>query len=78
MAAVLAEGTTVLENAAREPEVVDLAIWLQAMGANIEGIGTATLTIHGVKSLTGCVYDVMPDRIETGTFSGGCGNLWSG
>lgn len=68
MAAVLAEGTTVLENAAREPEVVDLARCLQAMGADIEGIGTATLTIHGVKSLQGCYYDVMPDRIETGTY----------
>lgn len=68
MAAALAEGTTVLENAAREPEVVDLAHCLQAMGAEIEGIGTATLTIHGVKSLKGCHYDVMPDRIETGTY----------
>ncbi len=68
MAAVLAEGKTVLENAAREPEIVDLANCLQAMGAQIEGIGTATLTIHGVKSLKGCRYDVMPDRIETGTY----------
>ncbi|MFT6388264.1 MAG: UDP-N-acetylglucosamine 1-carboxyvinyltransferase [Cellvibrionaceae bacterium] len=68
MAAVLAEGKTVLENAAREPEIVDLANCLVAMGANIEGIGTATLTIHGVKSLKGCYYDVMPDRIETGTY----------
>ncbi|MBX2809267.1 MAG: UDP-N-acetylglucosamine 1-carboxyvinyltransferase [Cellvibrionaceae bacterium] len=68
MAAVLAQGTTVLENAAREPEVVDLVQCLQAMGAEIEGIGTATLVIRGVKSLTGCHYDVMPDRIETGTY----------
>ncbi len=68
MAAVLAEGKTVLENAAREPEIVDLANCLQAMGAQIEGVGTATLTIHGVKSLKGCRYDVMPDRIETGTY----------
>ncbi|MGH1439147.1 MAG: UDP-N-acetylglucosamine 1-carboxyvinyltransferase [Cellvibrionaceae bacterium] len=68
MAAVLADGTTVLENAAREPEIVDLANCLVEMGANIEGIGTATLTIHGVKSLKGCYYDVMPDRIETGTY----------
>jgi len=68
MAAVLADGTTVLENAAREPEIVDLADCLVAMGAKIEGIGTATLTIHGVKSLKGCYYDVMPDRIETGTY----------
>lgn len=68
MAAVLAEGTTVLENAAREPEIVDLANCLCTMGAKIEGIGTATLTIEGVESLNGCQYDVMPDRIETGTY----------
>lgn len=68
MAAVLAEGTTVLENAAREPEIVDLAHCLCAMGAKIQGIGTATLTIEGVDSLQGCQYDVMPDRIETGTY----------
>ncbi|GLS25414.1 UDP-N-acetylglucosamine 1-carboxyvinyltransferase [Marinibactrum halimedae] len=68
MAAVLAEGKTVLENAAREPEVVDLANCLVAMGANIEGIGTDTLTIEGVPGLTGCRFDVMPDRIETGTY----------
>ncbi len=68
MAAVLAEGTTILENAAREPEVVDLADCLVAMGAQIEGIGTAHLVIHGVKSLKGCTYEVMPDRIETGTY----------
>jgi UDP-N-acetylglucosamine 1-carboxyvinyltransferase len=68
MAAVLAEGTTVLENAAREPEIVDLAHCLCAMGAKITGIGTATLTIEGVESLQGCPYDVMPDRIETGTY----------
>ncbi len=68
MAAVLAEGTTVLENAAREPEIVDLAHCLCAMGAKIKGIGTATLTIEGVESLQGCQYDVMPDRLETGTY----------
>ena len=68
MAAVLAEGKTILENAAREPEIVDLANMLVAMGANIEGIGTSTLTIHGVESLRGCTYRVMPDRIETGTY----------
>lgn len=68
MAAVLAQGKTVLENAAREPEVVDLANCLVAMGAEIEGIGTATLTIHGVERLRGCDYAVMPDRIETGTY----------
>ena len=68
MAAVLAKGTTILENAAREPEVVDLAHCLVAMGAKIEGIGTDSLTIEGVKSLKGCRYSVMPDRIETGTY----------
>lgn len=68
MAAVLAEGTTIIENAAREPEVTDLAYCLQAMGAQIEGISTDKLTIHGVKNLSGCSYTVMPDRIETGTY----------
>ena len=68
MAAVLAEGKTILENAAREPEIVDLANLLVAMGARISGIGTSTLTIEGVESLTGCDYSVMPDRIETGTY----------
>jgi len=68
MAAVLADGKTVLENAAREPEIVDLAHCLCAMGAKIEGIGTDTLTIEGVEELSGCQYDVMPDRIETGTY----------
>ncbi len=68
MAAVLADGKTVLENAAREPEIVDLANCLCAMGAKIEGIGTDTLIIEGVEELTGCQYDVMPDRIETGTY----------
>lgn len=68
MAAAVADGTTILENAAREPEVVDLANCLVAMGASIEGIGTDTLTINGVPSLSGCRYEVMPDRIETGTY----------
>ncbi len=68
MAAAVAEGTTILENAAREPEVVDLANCLVAMGADIQGIGTDTLTINGVPQLHGCRYDVMPDRIETGTY----------
>ncbi|MBS4096646.1 MAG: UDP-N-acetylglucosamine 1-carboxyvinyltransferase [Sulfuricella sp.] len=68
MAATLAEGTTVLENAAREPEVTDLAHCLIAMGANIEGVGSDILTIHGVERLHGAAYPVMPDRIETGTF----------
>jgi UDP-N-acetylglucosamine 1-carboxyvinyltransferase len=68
MAAVLAEGKTILENAAQEPEIVDLANMLIAMGAKIEGVGTSTLIIEGVKSLHGCTYKVMPDRIETGTY----------
>ncbi len=68
MAAVLAEGTTTIENAAREPEVVDLANCLTAMGAEISGIGTATLIIKGVEKLNSCEYRVMPDRIETGSF----------
>ncbi|MCV6625592.1 MAG: UDP-N-acetylglucosamine 1-carboxyvinyltransferase [Cellvibrionaceae bacterium] len=68
MAAVLADGKTVLENAAREPEVVDLANCLIAMGAEIEGVGSDTLVIHGKQRLHGCTFHVMPDRIETGTF----------
>ncbi|WP_299772659.1 UDP-N-acetylglucosamine 1-carboxyvinyltransferase [uncultured Pseudoteredinibacter sp.] len=68
MAAVLADGKTVLENAAREPEVVDLANCLIAMGADIEGVGSDTLVIHGKERLNGCTFHVMPDRIETGTF----------
>ncbi|PIE45199.1 MAG: UDP-N-acetylglucosamine 1-carboxyvinyltransferase [Gammaproteobacteria bacterium] len=78
MAAVLADGETLLENAAREPEVDDLAHMLNKMGAKISGIGSDTLTIQGVPSLSGCQYQVMPDRIETATFlvaaaiTGGC------
>jgi UDP-N-acetylglucosamine 1-carboxyvinyltransferase len=68
MAATLADGTTIIENAAREPEVVDLAHYLNKMGAKISGIGTATLTIEGVKSLSGAEYKILPDRIETGTY----------
>jgi UDP-N-acetylglucosamine 1-carboxyvinyltransferase len=68
MAATLAKGTTIIENAAREPEVVDLAHFLNAMGAKITGMGTATLVIEGVESLSGTDYDVLPDRIETGTY----------
>src|SRR4029077_2661408 len=68
MAAALAEGTTVIENAAREPEVVDLANCLVAMGANVSGQGTDAITIGGVSHLHGAMYRVMPDRIETGTF----------
>lgn len=68
MAATLAEGTTVIENAAREPEVVDLANCLNSMGARVSGAGTDTITIEGVERLRGAHYDVLPDRIETGTF----------
>ncbi|SHF50685.1 UDP-N-acetylglucosamine 1-carboxyvinyltransferase [Modicisalibacter ilicicola DSM 19980] len=68
MAATLAEGTSVLENAAREPEVVDLAECLITMGARIRGHGTDTIVIEGVERLHGGYHDVMPDRIETGTF----------
>jgi UDP-N-acetylglucosamine 1-carboxyvinyltransferase len=67
-AAVLAEGETVLENAAREPEVVDLARFLVAMGAKIHGAGTDRIVIQGVERLHGTSYEVQPDRIETGTF----------
>ncbi len=68
MAACLAEGTTVIESAACEPEVVDLADYLNACGAGITGHGTPRITIEGVKSLHGCEYTVIPDRIESGTF----------
>jgi UDP-N-acetylglucosamine 1-carboxyvinyltransferase len=68
MAAALAEGTTVLENAAREPEVVDLADCLNAMGARVAGAGTDVITVEGVEALHGAAHDIMPDRIETGTF----------
>ena len=68
MAATLADGTTVIENAAREPEVTDLADCLNAMGARIKGAGTDVITIEGVERLHGATHRVMPDRIETGTF----------
>ena len=68
MAATLAEGTTIIENAAREPEVVDLANFLIAMGAKIEGAGTDKITIEGVEKLQGIRHRVLPDRIETGTY----------
>ena len=70
MAAVLAEGTTIIENAAREPEVTDLALFLNAMGAKITGVGTDILTIEGVERLgvEGLHYNILPDRIETGTY----------
>jgi len=69
MAATLADGETILENAAREPEVADVARCLVAMGAKIEGIGTQTLHIQGVDRLEGARHAVLPDRIETGTFA---------
>ncbi|MEC7624536.1 MAG: UDP-N-acetylglucosamine 1-carboxyvinyltransferase, partial [Pseudomonadota bacterium] len=69
MAAVLCNGTSRLINAAREPEIVDLCNLLSAMGAEIEGIGTSELTIHGVKKLHGATYRVMPDRIEAGSYA---------
>jgi UDP-N-acetylglucosamine 1-carboxyvinyltransferase len=68
MAAVLADGETVLENAAREPEVTDLANFLIGMGAQIEGAGTGTITVQGVERLGGTDHSVLPDRIETGTY----------
>jgi len=68
MAATLARGTTVIENAAQEPEVVDLAEFLISMGAQIEGAGSSTITVEGVESLHGTEYSVLPDRIETGTY----------
>ncbi|MDG1693928.1 MAG: UDP-N-acetylglucosamine 1-carboxyvinyltransferase [Porticoccaceae bacterium] len=68
MAAALAEGTTVIQNAAREPEIVDLARCMNALGAKVEDFGSNTLTIHGVEKMTGGEYSIMPDRIETGTF----------
>jgi len=68
MAATLADGVTIIENAAREPEVVDLAECLIAMGADIRGHGTAKIEIHGVERLHGCRFDVLADRVETGTY----------
>jgi UDP-N-acetylglucosamine 1-carboxyvinyltransferase len=73
MAAVLAEGETVIQNAAREPEVGDLAAMLAKMGARIDGIGTEVIRVRGVKELSPCDYDVIPDRIEAGTFLVACG-----
>ncbi|MCP5153901.1 MAG: UDP-N-acetylglucosamine 1-carboxyvinyltransferase [Ectothiorhodospiraceae bacterium] len=68
MAATLAKGTTIIENAAREPEVVDLANCLNAMGGNVTGAGSATIVVEGVDNLRGTHYDVLPDRIESGTY----------
>lgn len=68
IAATLAKGTTVIENAAREPEIADTAEFLNKMGAKISGAGSDTITIEGVEHLTGCRHSIVPDRIETGTF----------
>ena len=68
MAAVLAEGRTVIENAAREPEVVDLAACLMGMGANIDGAGSPVITVEGVRELRPMDHTIMPDRIETATY----------
>src|SRR5690606_30003358 len=73
MAAATAKGETIIENAAREPEVVDLACMLKRMGAKIQGEGTEFITIKGVNNLNPCDYDVIPDRIEAGTFLAACG-----
>ncbi|OPY69268.1 MAG: UDP-N-acetylglucosamine 1-carboxyvinyltransferase [Syntrophorhabdus sp. PtaU1.Bin002] len=73
MAAVRAKGETIIENAAREPEVIDLACMLKQMGAKIEGEGTEVIRIRGVSDLEPCDYDVIPDRIEAGTFLAACG-----
>lgn len=72
MAATLARGTTIIENAAREPEVVDLANCLNAFGANVQGAGTDTIVITGVEKLSSGSYRIMPDRIETGTYLAAC------
>jgi len=69
MAASLAEGTTTLKNAAREPEIMDLCACLIAMGASIEGVGTDTLMVEGVRALHGAAHEILPDRIETGTYA---------
>jgi UDP-N-acetylglucosamine 1-carboxyvinyltransferase len=68
LAAVMAEGLTVIENAAKEPHIVDLANFLSTMGADIRGAGTDVIKIHGVKRLHGCTYSIIPDQIEAGTF----------
>jgi UDP-N-acetylglucosamine 1-carboxyvinyltransferase len=73
MAAVVANGETIIENAAREPEVVDLACMLKRMGAKIEGEGTKAIRIKGVDTLTPCDFEVIPDRVEAGTFLVACG-----
>ena len=68
LASCLAEGTTIINNVAREPEIIDLQNFLNRMGAKIKGAGTSNIIIEGVKSLKDVSYNIMPDRIETGTF----------
>ena len=68
MAAVYAKGRTVIENAAREPEIIDIATLLNKMGARIHGMGTSTLVIDGVDYLKGCIHEIIPDRIEATTY----------
>ncbi|NLC45350.1 MAG: UDP-N-acetylglucosamine 1-carboxyvinyltransferase, partial [Clostridiales bacterium] len=68
MAAALAEGLTILENAAEEPEITDLANYINSMGGHVRGAGTDTIKIEGVRELTGCTHTIIPDRIEAGTF----------
>lgn len=68
MAAVYAEGRTTIENAAKEPEIIDVATLLNSMGANVKGAGTNVITIDGVSKLNGCTHEIIPDRIEAGTF----------
>ena len=68
MAAVYADGRTTIENAAKEPEIIDVATLLNKMGANVRGAGTNVITIDGVRSLGGCFHEIIPDRIEAGTF----------
>ncbi|MFP3325485.1 UDP-N-acetylglucosamine 1-carboxyvinyltransferase, partial [Planococcus sp. SIMBA_160] len=68
MAAALAEGTTILENVAKEPEIVDLANYINAMGGKVRGAGTGTIKIEGVATLHGAKHNIIPDRIEAGTF----------
>ena len=68
MASCMAEGDIILENAAKEPHIVDVANFLNSMGANIKGAGTDVIRIKGVKRLHGCTYSIIPDQIEAGTF----------
>ena len=79
LAAVLAEGVTTIENVAKEPHIVDLANFLNAMGANVKGAGTDVIRITGVEKLTGGTYSIIPDQIEAGTFmvaaAATCGNV---